>query len=766
MLSQFSVRHPPPADDVALSTPRKRRRKALSCNTCRKRKLKCNREYPACERCVKAGYPQSCQYSSVAQEDGAGTNDDDSVAGSVVDENAVELTKGDGPSAGDAKEIPHRSRGARLNNADSSSGLAPASMAHLRAQSERIAQLEHRLELMESRNSTKTDHYAPGNCPNRFDDPETMTLKGAGFETRFFGFSHPISVLAHAFDIREFMKESVSTQATQHFSSNLKAVRRRAKTAPSLLSINSDAALASLIPDPDLTDRLIDLHFSASESFYCVLHEPTFRSQYTEFRTRSFSPPGFVPVLLSVLSINICLLASDPSGRYLGESTTERARALTFHGAAHSWVSNQSNKHPTIFVYQTRILLLLSEIVNDIKPKQHWLSAGELLRLAAMAGLHREPDVVGDGKSNCWEKEMRRRLWGTVRELELQVSLDRGFSVGSLGLGADARAPRNLDDEDLQPIMNALPPSRPNTRPTKSRYLHISHRSFAYRADLTRIVNANRARISFEELLSHEERISAEVDALSKWSDGDTLPATLLRLQYQQFLLLLYTPFTRASRSYPSRAAYSRAATLTVAGYLISEHTRLSRSGIHALNFLRMDVFRAAMFAAHAMYPAPHPTGDLMLSSLYSTLSTMLKEALETQANRLLRVGRGFKEYWYTSAVFGFFQTRAEPHNVERCKRESLERIGAIYAQVLGAQEEIPVGAGPNDPKTGHEGSNGPAQGYSAKVGETADLSLTSEPLDPALTFMGNPDLSDWTLDNIWSFDLPMPDEGQEQLRF
>lgn len=41
---------------------KKRRRPALSCVSCHQRKLKCDREFPACERCKKNNRSQECTY--------------------------------------------------------------------------------------------------------------------------------------------------------------------------------------------------------------------------------------------------------------------------------------------------------------------------------------------------------------------------------------------------------------------------------------------------------------------------------------------------------------------------------------------------------------------------------------------------------------------------------------------------------------------------------------------------------------------------------
>lgn len=41
---------------------RKRRRRTMACTQCRSRKLKCDREYPTCSRCLKSKTPTQCTY--------------------------------------------------------------------------------------------------------------------------------------------------------------------------------------------------------------------------------------------------------------------------------------------------------------------------------------------------------------------------------------------------------------------------------------------------------------------------------------------------------------------------------------------------------------------------------------------------------------------------------------------------------------------------------------------------------------------------------
>lgn len=47
----------------------RRKRKALSCLDCRRRKLKCDRVFPACSRCIKGGIADTCTYDLQGADD-------------------------------------------------------------------------------------------------------------------------------------------------------------------------------------------------------------------------------------------------------------------------------------------------------------------------------------------------------------------------------------------------------------------------------------------------------------------------------------------------------------------------------------------------------------------------------------------------------------------------------------------------------------------------------------------------------------------------
>lgn len=47
---------------LSAERPKKRRRRTMACQPCRSRKLRCDREYPTCSRCLKSRTPSKCTY--------------------------------------------------------------------------------------------------------------------------------------------------------------------------------------------------------------------------------------------------------------------------------------------------------------------------------------------------------------------------------------------------------------------------------------------------------------------------------------------------------------------------------------------------------------------------------------------------------------------------------------------------------------------------------------------------------------------------------
>jgi hypothetical protein len=95
--------------------------------------------------------------------------------------------------------------------------------------------------------------------------------------------------------------------------------------------------------------------------------------------------------------------------------------------ACEAWLKRQSNKRRTLATLQVRCLRILALATASIKAKGYYQEVQALLALMRAGGLHRDPSIFGT-RCSIFEGEMRRRLWATAMELELQSAVDRGNS--------------------------------------------------------------------------------------------------------------------------------------------------------------------------------------------------------------------------------------------------------------------------------------------------------------------------------------------------
>ena len=166
----------------------KRRRIALACLDCRRRKLKCDRTYPACTRCQKRGHADGCTYDPDAIEvvsTGEGQRTNESRDATIVTNGAKSL-------AGPISFVHHH----QLDTDDSAIGRMQL----------HIHQLENRIIGLErvTNGGRQCSEINPGkgkgidgSDETEPEDKEMMMFRGKSFKTSFYGASHHTSYLSH-----------------------------------------------------------------------------------------------------------------------------------------------------------------------------------------------------------------------------------------------------------------------------------------------------------------------------------------------------------------------------------------------------------------------------------------------------------------------------------------------------------------------------------------------------------------------------------------
>jgi hypothetical protein len=404
-------------------------------------------------------------------------------------------------------------------------------------------------------------------------------------------------------------------EAIMHHSSlprvqrDLKALEVRWKVAKTDVLPLTDLELLRLLPDRETVDYLVRLYFDTFETMYRILHRPSFWIEYQMFwenRGQAANPAIVILLLLMMAAVSCLSLKEQPT--YIGSSAIARERAVLWIEVSEWWLRRHSQKHIYLAIWQMRCLLILAKQVNVVKKKQSWTAAGTLVREAMSAGFHRDPSLLGE-KVSIFDQEMRRRLWATMVELELQASIDRGMPSASAGIPSDCATLLNVNDEDLTVECDTLPLSKPWGVYTACSFLHISRASFSLRVSLNSIANDLSSPLQYNEVLDYGEIINKELEKLPppdeprETQDTRGLPAmvrTLLDVQLRQFLILLHAPFAREAGT-NVRFLLSMMICFNAAASMIEQHSQLTRSSNFLLLLLRQDCLRAALVICHNM---------------------------------------------------------------------------------------------------------------------------------------------------------------------
>ncbi|KAJ5290776.1 transcriptional regulator family: Fungal Specific TF [Penicillium angulare] len=181
------------------------------------------------------------------------------------------------------------------------------------------------------------------------------------------------------------------------------------------------AALFQTFPARDVIDQLVRLYFATTESCYRIIDFSTFITEYdTSMTNLENARSSFLVELLLVLCVTGPMHSDESVRKELA------AKSATWLHISQTWLSAPIEKDRlTIKGIQIHCLLLLARQVNRLGADIVWISAGSLIRMGMQMGLHQDPDRLGDVPTN--EKEIRRRLWYTILEMNVQAALDSGM---------------------------------------------------------------------------------------------------------------------------------------------------------------------------------------------------------------------------------------------------------------------------------------------------------------------------------------------------
>jgi hypothetical protein len=488
--------------------------------------------------------------------------------------------------------------------------------------------------------------------------------------------------------------------------------------------------LNEMVPSRKVVDHLVQLYLDTFETTYRVLHMPTFFKQYEDYWANTQPiDMAFVAQLLAVMAAGSCFYV-PPSGD--DDHDIFQKPAIRWIMAVQSYISCTFVSPDIDFrMLQTQCLLLVARLGIASDGDVAWASAGSLIRSAMTMGLHRDPYRFP--KTTPFHCETRRRLWATIVELDLKISLDRGVPPSVDLDECDCDSPSNWDDSDLIPNMENNPAPLSTALYTQNFYQTLLTKTLPLRYQVAKKVNSLKFNLSYDDALRMGDDLSrAMQNASTLFEDNASTvpPEESVRHRFAQslhlfimrkFLLALHRPFSLSVIRLP-KCSYSRKVCLEESLGILSQmelplspetfvfpHITQLGSGM-----FRDETFHAAVtvcvelsLQANEMRSSASGmdgvNSSVLMSMIQSQQNVMIQAVERTADNfgRRIRPGvKGSKPFFFLNIILASVKSRVKGEdplcNVEAASKRAVRICreilnGTSYQDAQIAVDTIPV---------------------------------------------------------------------------
>ncbi|KAL1798976.1 hypothetical protein ACET3X_003013 [Alternaria dauci] len=466
------------------------------------------------------------------------------------------------------------------------------------------------------------------------------------------------------------------------------------------------------LPPRHVCDDLVAGYLRTMETMYRVLHIPSFKRMYEHMWASDLEPNmAFMMMLKLVLAIGAMIYDDEVS---------MRAEAVRWVFEAQTWLSSPFFKSQLGVQYlQISILLLLARELVDVGSEFVWISAGAVFRAAVYVGLHKDPSQLP--RTTALETEMRRRIWNTILELSLQMSMESGgppfFSLDDY----NTAPPSNFDDEQL---LSAEPVARADDVYTHTSISIALRKILPARLAVLKFLNDINSTGTYEETLRIDLDLRTAHKLLRRTVQAYTTSTTSCPSQFtlqavefvlQRYITCLHLPFFASALQNPVYA-YSRKATvdsslkiwsmacLNSGGNSVpSSETELARMCRCTAGFFRMYAFHGATFLANELRMRIQEDED-DLHALPLPLQNITADAANWYLQCIQAGETGIKGYLLLRLIGVWID--ATKRNVSRSDLSAL-LVGASEQAVENCIPILEALAGSQEPSAGTAGMGG-----------------------------------------------------------
>ncbi|KAJ5128202.1 transcriptional regulator family: Fungal Specific TF [Penicillium atrosanguineum] len=264
--------------------------------------------------------------------------------------------------------------------------------------------------------------------------------------------------------------------------------------------------------------------------------------------------------------------------------------------------------------------------------------------MAMQMGLHQDPDYLGD--TNAEQKEIRRRLWYTILEMNIQAALDSGMVPMITENDYNTLPPSSIEDVNIDPEGSEGVKETTLTSYPKS-LQYILARSISFRLKATKVINSLEEEPSYESVLQLGHELAsvcreAAVSTSSGPSELGSSPGGQFANSFcshllNRFLLCLHFKYAMQATQNPLYS-HSHRVCLEVALALISllDDDIYSRLLINGSGMFRDIITRGALMVFLELNTL-HQSG---ISELAKRRNRARQEPLLIDAHRLVRYAK------------------------------------------------------------------------------------------------------------------------------
>ncbi|KAJ5097189.1 Fungal-specific transcription factor protein [Penicillium angulare] len=482
--SPLATTRPPPS--------RRRDKPQLSCNPCRKRKVRCDRVHP-CSNCASRGLSTSCTYTlqpTVARGPAHLQDRINQLEGLVLG-----LMQQTTSSPGPGVASPNAANNATLSTE---------------------TQKDQSLDGAEN---------PPPKVPSSPSDYGSIRIRNS--ESSYVSSAHWTAVLDGISELRDhFEQEDEHSELAIHDTQSFNQFPHPMLFYAGVSSTSSIDSILEAIPSRIVVDRLISRYFNDLDMASGIPHSGKFLREYEEF----WKCPRKTPIMWIGLLFGMMCLSTQVQLLFIESKTnpdpnqrnqifpTKRQAALFREKAIHCLILGHYTKGGP-HVLETLIFYLMIEVFPS-KDTESGLRilVSMIVTIATQMGYHR--DASHFPNISPFAGEIRRRVWAIIVQLDFNISMQMGLARSIKGSQTDVSEPRNLFDSDFDEKCAELPPSRPETEMTPTLYTLAKVRLIAIGAKVADTSTEPKPH-SYDAVLGLDEQIDEVKAALPpalKWN--------------------------------------------------------------------------------------------------------------------------------------------------------------------------------------------------------------------------------------------------------